>query len=100
MKILTYPDPILPEPSSAQMGNEDKLLLYFQNFTDTLRRTFMKIAFTVNFNIAESGTTVNRPADANLRVGQPYFDTTLGKPVWVKTIGPPAIWVDATGAVV
>ena len=32
-----------------------------------------------------SGTTANRPTYAF--VGQHYFDTTLGKPVWTKTAG-------------
>lgn len=47
-----------------------------------------------------SGTTAQRPTDG-LEVGTPYMDVTLGKPIWVKTPSPaPAVWVDATGAVV
>lgn len=44
-----------------------------------------------------SGPTGNRPASPSY-VGQPYFDTTLGFPVYAKTI-PPAtvVWVDAAG---
>lgn len=49
--------------------------------------------------IGNSGTTAKRPVN-NLWVGQDYFDTTLGKPVFVKSLGPPAVWVDATGAIV
>lgn len=41
------------------------------------------------------GTTAQRPANAV--IGQPYFDTTLGKPVWKKTA---TTWCDATGLVV
>jgi len=40
-----------------------------------------------------AGTTALRPTDA--KVGYRYFDTTLGKPVWLKTA--PSTWVDATG---
>jgi hypothetical protein len=40
------------------------------------------------------GTTAARPVGAT--VGQRYFDTTLGKPVWLKTA--PSTWADATGA--
>lgn len=42
-----------------------------------------------------SGPTVNRPAPPTF-VGQYYFDTTLGFPVYAKQILP-TIWVDAAG---
>lgn len=41
--------------------------------------------------------------EANPKVGQCVFDTTLGKPIWCKTAKTgttAAIWVDATGATV
>lgn len=41
------------------------------------------------------GPTGSRPANA--KIGQMYFDTTLGKPVWKKN---DTQWVDATGTVV
>lgn len=41
-----------------------------------------------------SGATGSRPTPTI--VGQVFFDTTLGKPVWWKG----AVWVDATGATV
>lgn len=44
-------------------------------------------------DITMSGTSANRPT-TGLYVGRPYFDTTLGKPIWFKDPG----WVDATGA--
>jgi hypothetical protein len=50
-----------------------------------------------------SGATADRPTKL-VWVGRPYFDTTLGKPVWVKTYTPgapsPVTWVDATGTTV
>jgi parallel beta-helix repeat protein len=45
----------------------------------------------------QSGNTAGRPSNAV--VGQPYFDTTLGKPVYCKSTSP-NVWVDATGATV
>lgn len=42
-------------------------------------------------------TTANRPTPTY--IGQIYFDTTLGKPIWCKNITTP-IWVDSTGATV
>ena len=43
-----------------------------------------------------SGTTANRPV-TNLFVGRMYFDVTLGKPIWLKSVTP-TVWVDSTGA--
>jgi hypothetical protein len=40
-----------------------------------------------------AGTTAARPTDAT--VGFSYFDTTLGKCVWLKTA--PSTWVDGAG---
>lgn len=47
------------------------------------------------FSLSDSGTTANRPT-SNLWVGRPYFDTTLGYPVWVKTVSP-VVWVNGAG---
>lgn len=41
-----------------------------------------------------SGPTTNRPVPSF--IGQTYFDTTLGYPVWASQILP-SIWVDAAG---
>lgn len=52
--------------------------------------------------IGQSGATANRPTDSSqnqLYIGQQYFDTTLGKPIWVKSKNP-TVWCDATGATV
>jgi len=46
---------------------------------------------------SDSGTTAQRPT-TNLWIGRQYFDTTLGLPVFVKTLAP--VWVTAAGAVV
>jgi len=45
-----------------------------------------------------SGTTAARPT-AGLYVGQQYFDTTLGKVIFVKDIAAP-VWVDSAGTTV
>lgn len=42
------------------------------------------------------GTTAQRPTSTSV-VGQCYFDITLGKPVWKKTV---TVWCDATGTTV
>jgi len=57
--------------------------------TQMQRGTYTKIP------IIHDGETVNRPTTGRV-VGQPFFDTTLGIPIWWKG----AVWVDATGGTV
>jgi len=45
-----------------------------------------------------SGPTTSRPSPPGF-VGQLFFDTTLGYPVYAKQISP-AVWVDAAGVTV
>lgn len=49
-----------------------------------------------------SGPTAARPTRTMQwrYVGMPYFDTDLGKTVFLKTPSTTDVWVDATGAVV
>lgn len=46
----------------------------------------------------QSGPTSDRPSET-LWIGRQYFDTTLGKPVYVKSVRP-TVWVDAAGTTV
>lgn len=48
--------------------------------------------------INDSGTTGQRPT-SNLWVGRPYFDTTLGYIIHIKSVSP-AVWVNGAGATV
>lgn len=43
----------------------------------------------------QAGETADRPV-SRLWIGRCYFDETLGKPVWVKSVKP-VVWVDASG---
>jgi hypothetical protein len=47
---------------------------------------------------ANSGTTAQRPTTI-LYIGKPFFDTTLGVPICLKSVNPP-VWVNGVGAVV
>jgi hypothetical protein len=49
--------------------------------------------------ISYVGATAQRPTSATVAIGQPYFDTTLNKPIWLKSIAPD-VWIDATGTTV
>lgn len=73
---------MIPNESIQQAGLLGRAWSYF----------FTRIDETVE-SVRQSGTTVQRPTKA-LWTGRPYFDTTLGKPIWYEGPG----WVDATGA--
>jgi len=47
-------------------------------------------------SLTEYGTTAQRPT-ANLWIGRPFMDTTLGQPIWVQAVTPAVVWIDATG---
>lgn len=55
-------------------------------------------AFRLLFALQQSGTTADRPT-INLWVGRTYYDTTLQKPIWVRSINP-TVWKDAAGVTV
>lgn len=62
------------------------------SFSQVLVSTFQRVANA--HNNPDGGATAARPTQ-QLVLGQPYFDTTLGKPVWWNGV---ANWTDATGA--
>jgi len=73
---------------------------YDQRYQDTLNNAFTKYFtqidnYTQNAGVPVNNTTANRPT-ANLLVGQFYFDTTLGYPIWWSG----AHWVNASGTTV
>lgn len=55
---------------------------------------FNKLWITAG-SVDNSGTTANRPVK-NLFVGRPYFDTTLGYPIWLKSVNP-TVWCRSDG---
>jgi len=79
--------PIAPVDYSQQYLNQilNALRLYFGQVDN----------FTQAIAIPNSGTTALRPT-ANLQIGQFYFDTTLGIPIWWNS----AHWVNASGTTV
>jgi hypothetical protein len=73
--------------------------LYQDQMNNALRLYFNQIDnFTQNVTVPASGTTANRPTE-NLQVGQYYFDTSLGYPIywngsdWVNALGEPLIFL-------
>jgi hypothetical protein len=69
---------------------------YQEQFNNTLRLYFNQIDnFSQNITVPSSGTTANRPTD-RLQVGQQYYDTTLGIPIWYNG----TVWKNASGTTV
>jgi hypothetical protein len=55
----------------------------------------------IPYDVKRSGTTAQRPTGGTIIVGYRYFDTTIGKPIYAKTInGDTVTWVDATGTTI
>lgn len=52
---------------------------------------------TVNWNFNAVATTAKRPVNAV--IGQHLFDTTIGQPIWCKSLNP-IVWVNGVGTVV
>lgn len=49
----------------------------------------------------QSGSTAERPVSGGgLEIGMRYYDTTLGKPIFVHQVKPVVVWHDAAGGVV
>lgn len=48
-------------------------------------------------SVQQSGPSTDRP-DRLLWLGRFYFDTTINKPIWLKSINP-SVWVDGAGVV-
>jgi hypothetical protein len=69
---------------------------YIDQLNNALRLYFNQIDnFTQNVTVPASGTTANRPTE-RLQVGQYYFDTTIGRPIWYNGTN----WINAAGTVV
>lgn len=59
---------------------------------------FFNALQSIAFYSSRSGPTVSRPTSTSFRwIGMPFFDTTLGLPVFLKTASSNA-WVKADGS--
>jgi hypothetical protein len=74
--------------------------LYIDQLSNVLRLYFAQVDnFTQAAVIPDSGTTANRPLNTGnpkLEIGQYYFDTTIGRPIWWNGTN----WINASGTVV
>lgn len=90
MTIKKFAAPALPTaPSEYDQRRDDQLnqnlRIYFNNLD----------AFLTAISTPQNGTTANRPT-LNLQIGQFYYDTTLGIPIyWNGTV-----WKNSSGTTV
>ena len=77
-------------PDNAALVGDDKMAT--QPWSSVFSRWH-----TIIVSAQQSGTTAQRPTKV-LWIGRRFFDTTLGKPVYLKSVGP-VVWVDGVGTV-
>jgi hypothetical protein len=99
---MTYNAPLRPPkaPNLPNAPREGYSASYFDQFSNVLRLYFNQVDnFTQASAIPFSGSTADRPlstVQVPLAIGQNYFDTTLGIPIyWNGTV-----WKNASGTTV
>jgi hypothetical protein len=69
---------------------------YQEQLLNALRLYFNQVDnFSQGINVPQTGTTADRPI-SNLQVGQIYYDTTLGIPIWYNG----TVWKNSSGTTV
>ena len=64
---------------------------------DQDKAIFFNAVYQIVSAVSQNGPTASRPTSSSQRfIGMPYFDTTLGLPVFLKTASSSA-WVKADG---
>ena len=81
--------PSFGEPSTTPGVDKDG------NFSQALAAWVSRIT-VIGQAAQQHGPTANRPT-AVLWIGRRYYDTDLGLPVFVDSVGPPVVWHDAAG---
>jgi hypothetical protein len=99
MQPYNFRAPSLPLPSSEYSQKQQ------DQFANALRLYFNRLdSFNLNVTVPNFGPSSARPTEA-LLVGQVYFDTTLGFPIWwngadwINALGEPLIYITGVGAV-
>ena len=90
MSLYNIRAPSLPvqpdEYDNRQMDQfQNALRLYFNRLDD----------YNSQASVVPSGITADRPT-LSLQIGQYYFDTTIGRPIWWNGTN----WINAAGTVV
>jgi hypothetical protein len=87
MQPYKFRAPSLPIPSYEYSHKQQ------DQFQNVLRLYFNQLdSFNLNVTIPNSGTSADRPV-GKINLGQFYFDTTLGIPIWWNGLD----WINAIG---
>ena len=88
--------PLIPAPPNLLIAPVEYAQVYQDQLNNALRLYFTQLNnFSQAIGIPDAGTTAQRPTVKTL-IGQQYFDTTLGYPIWYNGTK----WVNASGTVV
>lgn len=100
--MMTYTTPpkinalLSPAPPNLPIAPAEYNQIYQEGTLNALRLYFNQLNnFTNAVTIPSSGTTQQRPT-LKLQVGQPFYDTTLGIPIWWNG----TVWKNASGVTV
>jgi hypothetical protein len=93
VKMAQIQTPVAPNlPLSPTVYSEQ----HFDIFNNVLRLYFNQVSSSIReLTVPSAGATTERPIN-RIQLGQMYFDTTLGIPIWWDGTN----WVDATGTTV
>jgi hypothetical protein len=88
MQPYNFRAPSLPLPTYEYSQKQQ------DQFANALRLYFNRLdTFNLNVTVPNFGPSTSRPTEG-LQIGQTYFDTTLGFPIWWNG----AYWINAIGA--
>ena len=90
MPTITGPYIQMPPAQSPMMDKDGNLGLDWASFLHSLQQTA--------FGLSRSGPTTSRPTSTldGRWIGMPYFDTTLGFEIYLKSVNPD-VWVRYDG---
>lgn len=88
--------PLPPKAPNLPIGPVNYAQDYINQLLNALRLYFNQLDnFSLATSTPDSGTTAGRPTEY-LSVGQTYYDTTLGIPIWWNG----TVWKDSAGTTV
>jgi hypothetical protein len=91
--------PLSPKAPNLPIGPVNYAQDYINQLLNVLRLYFNQVDnFSLSLSVPDYGITADRPNATNNRllIGQTYYDTTLGIPIWWNG----TVWKNASGTTV
>jgi hypothetical protein len=87
---------LVPKAPNLPVAPTEITQQYLERLTNAMRLYFNQVDnFAQSIALPDAGITANRPV-TNVQIGQFYFDTTLGIPIWYNG----TVWKNASGTTV